>query len=224
MKLTYKVRMSRKIILQWRLKPYFFKVTKFIFYNSYLVLYLYKMNEFENPWQKISSREVYDNPWINIRHEEVIKPNGESGIYGVAHFKLLAAAIVPLDDFGNIWLVGQYRYTLNKYSWEIPMGGGNLNGNSLEAAKRELKEETGLSASKWTSLGILHTSNSVTDEVGYMFLAEDLTLGDSEPDDTEILQVKKVSLIEAIRMVMDSEITDSLSIAAILKVARLKNI
>lgn len=182
------------------------------------------MNEFENPWQKISSREVYDNPWINIRHEEVIKPNGEAGIYGVAHFKLLAAAIVPLDYEGNIWLVGQYRYTLNNYSWEIPMGGGELNGDSLEAAKRELKEETGLSASKWTSLGKLHTSNSVTDEVGYMFLAEHLTLGESEPDDTEILQLKKVSLLEAVRMVMDSEITDSLSIAAILKVARLKNI
>jgi len=182
------------------------------------------MNKIENPWQKISSREVYDNPWINIRHEEVIKPNGEVGIYGVAHFKLIAAAIVPLDEEGNIWLVGQYRYTLNLYSWEIPMGGGELKGDGLEAAKRELKEETGLSAATWTSLGTLHTSNSVTDEVGFMFLAEDLTLGESEPDDTEILQLKKVSLSEAVRMVMESEITDALSIAAILKVARLKKI
>ena len=182
------------------------------------------MNEFDNPWQKISSREVYDNPWINVRHEEVIKPNGESGIYGVTHFKLLAAAIVALDEHENIWLVGQYRYTLNEYSWEIPMGGGDLTGDSLATAKRELKEETGLIASEWTSLGILHTSNSVTDEIGFMFLAENLTLGEPEPDETEILQVKKVSLREAVRMVMDSEITDSLSIAAILKVARLKNI
>ena len=182
------------------------------------------MNKFENPWQKISTREVYDNAWINVRHEEVIKPNGENGVYGVAHFKTKAAAVVPLDSDGNIWLVGQYRYTLEEYSWEIPMGGGDLKGDSLNAAKRELKEETGLDASKWTSLGKLHTSNSVTDEVGYMFLAEDLTLGEAEPDDTEILQLKKVSLAEAVRMVMDSEITDSLSIAAILKVARLKNI
>lgn len=218
--------MYRKIILRESLNYQFnfSKVTKFVFHYSYLVLYLCEMNEFENPWQKISSREVYDNPWINIRHEEVIKPNGEQGIYGVAHFKLMAAAIVPLDEDENIWLVGQYRYTLNNYSWEIPMGGGSLNGDSLSAAKRELKEETGILASKWTSLGTLHTSNSVTDEVGYMFLAEDLTLGESEPDDTEILQVKKVSLVEAVRMVMESEITDSLSIAAILKVARLKNI
>jgi 8-oxo-dGTP pyrophosphatase MutT (NUDIX family) len=182
------------------------------------------MNLTENPWQKISSFEVYDNPWINVRHEEVIKPNGESGVYGVAHFKYLAAAVVPLDYEGNIWLVGQFRYTLNEYSWEIPMGGGDLKGDSLASAKRELKEETGLIAAKWTNLGRLHTSNSVTDEVGYMYLAEDLTLEEAEPDDTEILQIKKVSLQEAVRMVMDSEITDSLSIVAILKVARLKNI
>ena len=182
------------------------------------------MNEFKNPWQKISSREVYDNPWINVRHEEVIKPNGQTGIYGVAHFKYLAAAVVPLDQEGNIWLVGQFRYTLNEYSWEIPMGGGDLKIDSLEAAKRELKEETGLTATKWTNLGKLHTSNSVTDEVGYMYLAEELTLGESQPDDTEILQIKKVNLLEAVKMVMNSEITDSLSIAAILKVARLKNI
>jgi 8-oxo-dGTP pyrophosphatase MutT (NUDIX family) len=182
------------------------------------------MNLTENPWQKVSSREVYDNPWINVRHEEVIKPNGETGVYGVAHFKYLAAAVVPMDYEGNIWLVGQFRYTLDEYSWEIPMGGGNLNADSLDTAKRELKEETGLIASKWTKLGKLHTSNSVTDEVGYMFLAEDLTIGQSEPDETEILQIKRVTLIEAVRMVMDSEITDALSIAAILKVARLKNI
>jgi 8-oxo-dGTP pyrophosphatase MutT (NUDIX family) len=182
------------------------------------------MNLLENPWKKISSHEVYDNNWINVRHEQVIKPNGESGVYGIAHFKLLAAAVVPLDEEGNIWLVGQFRYTLNEYSWEIPMGGGDLKVDSLVAAKRELKEETGLIALKWTNLGRIHTSNSVTDEVGYMYLAEELTLGEAEPDDTEVLQVKKVSLKEAVRMVMDSEITDSLSIVAILKVARLKNI
>jgi 8-oxo-dGTP pyrophosphatase MutT (NUDIX family) len=182
------------------------------------------MNELENPWKKVSSREVYENQWVSVRHEEVIKPNGEPGVYGVAHFKSKAAAVVPLDIDGNIWLVGQYRYTLEEYSWEIPMGGGDLKGDSLEAAKRELKEETGLKASKWTDLGKLHTSNSVTDEFGYMYLAEDLTLGEAEPDDTEILELKKVSLIEAVMMVMDSEITDSLSVAAILKVARLKGI
>ncbi|MDR6561879.1 MULTISPECIES: NUDIX hydrolase [unclassified Arcicella] len=182
------------------------------------------MTTFDNPWKTISSREVYDNPWVNIRHEEVIKPNGEAGIYGVAHFKTRAAAILPLDEENNTWLVGQYRYTLNEYTWEIPMGGGSFEVDILESARRELKEETGIEAEKWTELGKLHTSNSVTDEVGFMFLAEGLTYGEAEPDDTEILVLKKVSLVEAIRMVMDSEITDSLSIATILKVARLKGI
>ncbi len=182
------------------------------------------MINFENPWKKISSKQVYDNPWVSVHHQEVIKPNGQLGIYGMAHFKNFAAVVLPLDHDNNTWLVGQYRYTLNEYSWEIPMGGGALNSDILEAAKRELKEETGMKANLWTPLGNIHTSNSVTDEVGYLYLAEDLTFGEAEPDDTEILALKKVSLQEAVRMVMDSEITDSLSIAAILKVARIKGI
>ena len=182
------------------------------------------MNDFENPWKIITSHEVYDNPWINIRHEKVIKPNGENGIYGVAHFKLKAIAVIPLDKNNFTWLVGQYRYPLNEYSWEIPMGGGAFDEDNLEAAKRELKEETGIIASNWTELGKLHTSNSVTDEVGFMFLAENLQFGEPEPEDTEVLILKKISLEEAVKMVMNSEITDSLSIATILKVARLKGI
>lgn len=182
------------------------------------------MINFKNPWKKVSSKLVYENPWVSVHHEEVIKPNGKPGIYGMAHFKNFAAAVLPLDHENNTWLVGQYRYTLHEYSWEIPMGGGALNSDVLEAAKRELKEETGIKANLWTSLGNLHTSNSVTDEVGFMFLAEELTFGEAEPEDTEILALKKISLQEAVRMVMDAEITDSLSIAAILKVARLKGI
>jgi 8-oxo-dGTP pyrophosphatase MutT (NUDIX family) len=182
------------------------------------------MINYENPWKKNSSKLVYENPWVSIHHEEVTKPNGQPGIYGKAHFKNFAAAVLPLDHENNTWLVGQYRYTLNEYTWEIPMGGGVLGSNILEAAQRELKEETGMEANLWTPLGRLHTSNSVTDEVGFMYLAEDLSFGESEPDDTEVLALKKVSLLEAVRMVMDSDITDSLSIATILKVARIKGV
>lgn len=178
----------------------------------------------KNPWTMLSSTEVYSNPWVSIRHEEVLKPNGEPGIYGVAHFKNKALAIVPLDKDGYTWLVGQYRYPLEEYSWEIPMGGGPMEVDNLTSAKRELKEETGILAATWTELGRLHLSNSVCDEVGYMYLAEDLSFGESEPDDTEILQLKKVHLSEAIEMVMKSEITDSLSVATLLKVARMKGI
>ncbi|MFC0182604.1 NUDIX domain-containing protein [Pseudarcicella hirudinis] len=182
------------------------------------------MTAHKNPWTKINSTEVYDNPWVKIRHEEVLKPNGEPGIYGVAHFKNKAIAVLPLDALNFTWLVGQYRYPLEDYSWEVPMGGGPLDKDSLDSAKRELKEETGMTAEKWTDLGRLHTSNSVTDEVGYLYLAEELSFGESEPDDTEILTVKKVHLSEAVEMVMSSAITDSLSIAIILKAARLKGI
>lgn len=178
----------------------------------------------QNPWTKLSSNEVYSNPWVSIRHEEVLKPNGEPGIYGVAHFKNKALAIVPLDKDGYTWLVGQYRYPLEEYSWEIPMGGGAMEIDNLTSAKRELKEETGILAETWTELGRLHLSNSVCDEVGYMYLAEELTFGESEPDDTEILQLRKIHLSEAIEMVMKSEITDSLSVATLLKVARIKGI
>ncbi len=178
----------------------------------------------ENPWQTQSSTTVYDNPWVTVKHEEVLKPNGEPGIYGLVHFKNRAIAIVPLDSDNYTWLVGQYRYPLKEYSWEIPMGGGPMSEEPLDSAKRELKEETGIIAAEWTHLGRIHTSNSVTDEEGFMFLAENLSFEEAEPEDTEILDLKKVSLQEAIDMIMRSEITDSLTIAALLKVARLKNI
>ncbi len=182
------------------------------------------MIENKNPWTTLASKEIYDNPWITVKHEDVLKPNGEAGIYGVAHFKNKAIAILPIDDFDNIWLVGQYRYPLKEYSWEVPMGGGLLNIETLDSAKRELKEETGLIAEKWTFLGKIHTSNSVTDETGYMYLAEGLTLGEAQPDETEILTIKKIPLKIAVEMVMNSAITDSLSIAIILKAARIKSI
>jgi 8-oxo-dGTP pyrophosphatase MutT (NUDIX family) len=126
----------------------------------------------QNPWRTQSIREVYDNPWIQISHHEVITPGGTDGIYGVVHFKNLAIGVVPLDEAGNTWLVGQYRYTLNEYSWEIPEGGCPLGTDPLESAQRELQEETGIKAKRWTKLLNLYTSNSVTDEAGMAFLAQ----------------------------------------------------
>lgn len=182
------------------------------------------MNPSENPWQTLRSTVVYENPWVRVRHEEVTTPNGKPGIYGVAHFKHKAIAIVPLDAEGNTWLVGQYRYPLEEYSWEIPMGGGSLDVEPLESARRELQEETGLTAQNWACIGRIHTSNSVTDEEGFIFIAEDLTPGPTQFDETEVIQVKKVPLTEAVRMVMDNEITDSLSVYGLLKVARLRGV
>ncbi|HEV7349616.1 NUDIX hydrolase [Telluribacter sp.] len=178
----------------------------------------------ENNWKTLTSKTVYENPWIEIQHRDVLNPAGKEGIYGVVKFKNKAIGIVPLDEQGNIYLVGQYRYTLDEYSWEIPEGGGPLHEDPLEAAKRELKEETGLLAATWTSLARIHTSNSATDEEGFLFLAEELTQHEQEPEETEELQVQKVPLSEAVNMVMRSEITDALAVAAILMVARLKGI
>ncbi|WKZ60151.1 MAG: NUDIX hydrolase [Cyclobacteriaceae bacterium] len=178
-----------------------------------------------NPWTTLTTREVYSNKWIHVTEHDVLNPAGGKGIYGKVHFKNKAIGIIPVDKDGNTWLVGQYRYTLNAYSWEIPEGGGAMNTEPLEAAKRELKEETGLTANKWTLLMRIHTSNSVTDEEGFVFLAEDLTQGEDDREETEAdLVVKKLSLQEAVSMVMDGKITDSISVAGLLKVARLKNL
>jgi 8-oxo-dGTP pyrophosphatase MutT (NUDIX family) len=179
------------------------------------------LDENKNPWQTITTKTVYDNPWIKVTQSDVLNPKGGKGIYGVVSFKNKAIGIIPVDEEGYTYLVGQYRYTLNEYSWEIPEGGGPMNEDPLEAAKRELKEETGYEAAEWKMIGRIHTSNSVTDEEGFLYLATGLTLGHSEPEDTEELAVRKVHLKEAVEMVMQDKITDGLSIAAIMKAARI---
>lgn len=171
-----------------------------------------------NPWQTLTRKTAYDNPWIRVEHREVLNPSGGPGIYGVVHFKNTAVGIVPLDSEGCTWLVGQYRYTLERYSWEIPEGGGAVGSDPLEAAKRELLEETGITARLWTPLLELHTSNSVTDEYGVVYVAQDLELGKSQPEETEELHIRRVPFSEAVDMVMHGAITDALSMIAVLKV------
>jgi 8-oxo-dGTP pyrophosphatase MutT (NUDIX family) len=185
-------------------------------------------DETHNPWQTLSSELKYQNPWISVREDQVLNPSGGHGIYGVVSMKNKALGIVPVDAEGNTWLVGQYRYALNEYSWEIPMGGGLLDLDILESAQRELREETGLLARRWTRIARLHTSNSVTDEEGFVFLAEDLEPGPTEPEETEDLRLWKLPLAQAVQLVMDDRITDSVSVAGLLKAervlaARIKN-
>ena len=170
-----------------------------------------------NPWKTLSSKQVYNNKWIEVIAHEVINPSGGKGIYGKVHFKNIAVGIVALDEAQNIWLVGQYRFTLNAYSWEIPEGGTALGDDPLEGAKRELKEETGLVAKEWKQLFKMHLSNSVTDELAIIYLATQIGQEDPEPEETEQLMVKKISLEEAWQMVDTGEITDSMSVAAITK-------
>lgn len=177
-----------------------------------------KKNKTENPWTRLSSAEKYNNPWIKVTEHQVLNPAGKKGIYGLVHFKNIAIGVVPLDENRNTWLVGQYRYALDLYSWEIPEGGCLIGKETkLEAAQRELKEETGLEATEWVEIMQMHLSNSVTDEVGYVFVAQGLTMGMAQPEDTEELKLKKIPFEEALGMCMRGEITDSLTLLALFK-------
>ena len=175
----------------------------------------------KNPWTTLSSEVRYDNNWITVTEHQVLTPANSPGIYGTVHFKHLAVGVVPVDDEGYTWLVGQYRYPLGAYSWEIPEGGGNPAVPALETAKRELKEETGMEATHFEEIVEMHLSNSVSDERAIIFLATGLTQGTSCPDETERLTVRRLPLAEAIKMVERSEITDAISVAALLKAALL---
>lgn len=176
----------------------------------------------ENPWKILSSELKYNNPWISLTEHQVINPSGGEGIYGQVHFKNLAIGVIVLDEQDNTYLVGQYRFPLQQYSWEIPEGGGPLDQDPLESAKRELREETGIEARKWTEIQRMHLSNSVSDESGIIYLAQDLIHGVAEPEETEQLEVRKVPFEVACQMVDDGLITDSLSVAAILRLKIMK--
>ena len=176
------------------------------------------MNETHNPWTILGEQVIYENKWIGVTEYDVITPGGGKGIYGKVRFKNLAIGILPIDEKGNTWLVGQYRFPLNAYSWEIPEGGGDPALPPEESARRELLEETGLVAAEWLPLMEMHLSNSVSDEKAYMFLARGLEQREPEPEETEQLVIRKLPFEEACRMVEMGEITDSMSVASILKV------
>ncbi len=168
----------------------------------------------ENPWRTLGSRQVYENPWISVREDSVIRPDGEPGIYGVVHYKNKAVGVLPVED-DHVYLVGQYRYPLRRYSWEIPEGGCPEGEEPLRAARRELREETGLEAKSWRRLGEAYLSNSVADEYAVWFLATDLVPGEPQTEGTEVIGVRRVPLREVVAMAMDGRITDALSVLAL---------
>jgi len=176
-----------------------------------------KKNDSLNTWKTLSSELVYESAWIAVNKHQTTNPAGKPAIYSVVNFKNLAIGILPLSTEGFTWLVGQWRYPLNAYSWEIPEGGGPLGEEPVETAKRELKEETGIVAVKFEEIMQLHLSNSATDEHAFVFLATGLSFEEAEPEETEDLKVKKVHISEAFQMVLNGDITDAISVAAIMK-------
>jgi len=189
-----------------------------------------------NPWRRISRRVAYSNPWIELYHDEVVRPDGQPGIYGVVHFLHRAIGVVPIDEArgqdlppgggrggshgrDRVLLVGQYRYTMDRYSWEIPEGGGGFDESPEEAARRELAEETGYAGGEWRELCRAELSNSVTDEVTILFVATGLVPGPASPEGTERLQTRWVEFDEAMAMIGRGEISDAMTIVALQQLA-----
>lgn len=173
----------------------------------------------DNPWKILGKKVVYDNPWLRVVEHDVIHPAGNPGIYGVVSFKNLAVGIIPLDEEDNTWIVGQYRFALGEYSWEIPMGGVPIDADPLAGAQRELQEETGLTAGSWEQILTVRLSNSVTDEAGVVYVAKNLQFGEPDFDDTEKIEIRRLPFDDLVQMAMTGEITDILSVTGILKLA-----
>jgi ADP-ribose pyrophosphatase len=177
--------------------------------------------EQNGPWTTVRKEERYATPWIAVSHHDVIDPAGQPGVYGVVHFRNRAVGIVPLDEEGHTWIVGQHRYPIGRYSWEIPEGGAPRDQAPLASAQRELKEETGITARRWTEILQMDLSNSASDEEAIVYVAQDLSFGEAEPESTEDLTVRRLPFAELLAMVMRGEVRDAISIAAVLKVHHL---
>lgn len=174
--------------------------------------------EQRGPWKTLSIEERYSTPWIEVSHHEVIDPGGHPGIYGVVHFRNIAVGIIPLDDELNTWIVGQFRYPIKAYSWEIPEGGGPRDRPALESAQRELREEVGIVADQWTEVLRMDLSNSASDEEAIVYVAHDLHFHEPDPDHNEELTSRRLPFAELVDMVMRGDVRDAISVAAVLKV------
>jgi 8-oxo-dGTP pyrophosphatase MutT (NUDIX family) len=171
------------------------------------------------PWRRRTRRIGYENPWITIWHDEVDRPDGSPGIYGTVHFANVAVGVVVLDDDDRVLLVGQHRYTMDRYSWEIPEGGVPPTETEEAGARRELLEETGVTADRWRELVRFELSNSVTDETGVVFAARAVSHGTATPDPTEDLATRWVTFDDALAMIDGGEITDAMTILGLHRLA-----
>lgn len=169
-----------------------------------------------------AARRIFDNPWIGLTAHDVSAPSGRRFDYTTVEFKRVATGVVPLHEDGTVTLVGQHRFPLDEYSWELPEGGAEPGEPPLDAIKRELAEEGLLAAEAWRQILKMHLSNSVTNEVAYIYLATGLSPASGKRDDTEEdLVVRRMPFGEALAMCGDGRITDSLTVAGLLRVYQL---
>ena len=175
------------------------------------------MNIKKGPWVFIDSKDIYSNPWIKVREDNVIRPDGKDGIFGVVTMKS-GVSVLPLDNQGNVFLTKEYHYAVERETLEAISGGIDNNESKLDAAKRELKEETGIRAKKWIDMGVVDPFTTVVNSPNYLFLAMDLTFSEANPEGTESIKVIKVPFKQAVDFVMQSLITHSATTTLILKV------
>ncbi len=171
------------------------------------------------PWKRGADRTVFESAWIQVTDQVAIAPTGRPAKYGMVGFKNLAIAILPIHEDGSITLVGQYRFPLGDYSWELPEGGSPVDEHPLDGARRELAEETGLAAAEWREVMRTQLSNSVTDErmIGYLATGLSEAQGGHAPDETEAIALARVPFREALEAAMTGRIQDMLTVAMLLK-------
>jgi ADP-ribose pyrophosphatase len=173
----------------------------------------------ETPWKRLSTRPIYRNNWISLREDIVELPDGRTTLYGVVTCGE-CVGVLPFVDPDTVLLIKQYRYVAQRVTWEMPTGGVHRGESMTEAAQRELAEEIGYHAGKLTWVSTYHTSKSVVDETAHLFLGEDLVRLELPPDDTEFIAVQPFPFDEVLRMVTQGEITDGMTIIAVLHAAR----
>lgn len=166
----------------------------------------------QGPWIIHGEETAFENPWIRIATYPVTMPNGAPGEYGVVRFANRAIGVLPLDEDGNTWIVGQHRFPMNEYSWELPEGGGPKDESPESAAHRELEEETGVTAETLIPIGRWYLSNSVTDEVSHAYIATGLAAGKTDPDPTEVLETRRIPFVRLMDMIDTGEITDAFTV------------
>jgi ADP-ribose pyrophosphatase len=173
----------------------------------------------EIPWRTLSSRPIYANKWLTLREDLVALPDGRTTVYGVVACGE-CVGVLPFLDRHTVVLVRQYRYVAGRPTWEMPTGGLHPGERAEQAAQRELAEEVGCRADRLVHICTYHTSKSVMDETAHLFVAEGLTGAPAPPDETEFLDVASFPFHEVLRMVLQGEIVDSMTIIAVLDTAR----